>query len=147
MKSSKARKDVGEKRPHLKLRTLDWSVPIIMCSGQMAVVTPKAVSDQLSRKVQVKAFTEENRLVRVDRFLTTLGDVEVKPNHELNPGSYTINIPNNTCKIVLQIPHPKAAFYKWATAMNVEKEILYMTSPFLEGIRRSGMVGSVCDHS
>ena len=38
VKSSKARKDVGEKRPPLKLRTLDWNVPIITpgqvrCSG------------------------------------------------------------------------------------------------------------------
>ena len=69
----------------------------------MAVVTPKAVSDRMSCKVQVKAITEENRLVRVDRFLTTIGDVEVKLSHELNPGTCMMDIPNNTCKIVLQM--------------------------------------------
>ena len=174
VRSTKTKKNIADKRPPLKLRPLDWSVPIItpsefkdgakgvalvsqregekvveemgQCSGQMAVLTPKAVNDQLSRKVQVKAVTEESRLVRVDRFLTTIGDVEVKLSHELHPGSCTMNIPNNTCRIVLQMQErfvsksifsdakaaPKATFYKWATTLNVEKEILYMSSPFLK---------------
>ena len=107
----------------------------------MAVITPKAVSETLSRRVQIKATTTENRLVRVDRFLTIIGDKEVKPNHECS-----ISIPNNTCKIVLQMQErfasasafsntkaaPKAFFYKWASLLNIDKEILYMTNPFLK---------------
>ena len=107
----------------------------------MVVITPKAVSETLSRRGQMKATTAENRLARVDRFLTIIGDKEVKPNHECS-----ISIPNNTCKIVLQMQErfasagafsnakaaPKAFFSEWASLLTIDTEILYVTSTFLK---------------
>ena len=124
-------------------------------SGQMAVITPKAVSETLSRRVQMKATTAENRLVRVDRFLTIVGDKEVKPDHECS-----ISIPNNNCKIVLQMQErfasagafsnakaaPKAFFYDRASLLNTDEDILYIVHLFPERNRWTRMVGCLCDN-
>ena len=175
-----SKKKAGEEKMQvpLQLRPNDWSVPIIepcdfkdgasgvamvsnkvreqlakevsQCSGQMAVITNKEISNKPSRAIEVKALTKEGRLVRLDRCLTNVGDKEVKAHYETKKevNECTMHVPNNTCRIVIQLQGrfcsleqfknakeaPKAAFYTWTKLVALEGEFLYLTNPFLKQV-------------
>ena len=133
VKSSKKEKDEEKTQVPLQLRSMDWPVPIIepsdfkdgasgvamvsnkdgeqiakevsQCSGQMAVIASKDIPNRMSRAIEVKALTKEGRLVRVDRFITNVGDKEVTARYEAKKeiNECTMHVPNNMCKIVIQL--------------------------------------------
>ena len=121
---------------------------MLQCCGKLAIITPKPIQGAASRESKVKVRLHDGRVDYRAKFLTCVGDKEVKPAFE-KPNvvsDCTLKLTNKTKKIVMQVQEGylgrkqfedylkniSVPFETWQKETNLEKDVVFSSRPFLK---------------
>ena len=120
--------------------------------GRMAVVTPKAIeaAETKSTELQCKMVNDAGRLIILKRYLTLIGDKNVKALYlaKENQDKQTLAVGDASVRVVFQMcekhmseteyknakKSPRAALMAWLEKHELNKTVLYMTQPYVKSV-------------